>query len=135
MYHCFGFKSEPRSIFAVPRSTFTVPRSTFAGPRSAFAVPRSTLTTSTYDLFGTSWCCLHLGSYDSDAPTKIIGSSYKAGFPLINLCVRLAGELQIGQIAFNFVTVSLKLINSGIAPNGSPRKSVSSPAMITRIPR
>jgi hypothetical protein len=88
-----------------------------------------------YGLFGTSWWCLHLGSYDSDAPTKMIGSSYDAGLPLINLCVRLAGDPQIGQIAFNLVTVSLKDINTGIGPNGSPRKSVSSPATITLIPR
>ena len=65
----------------------------------------------------------------------MIGSWYEAGCPLIRRCERVAGAPQTLQIDVSFVTNSDFVSRIGIVPNGSPRKSLSNPATITRIPR
>ena len=65
----------------------------------------------------------------------IVGESYRAGLsadqPLI-AARRVAADT---QIACSLSTISATASNCGIGPNGSPRKSVSVPARITRTPR
>ena len=65
----------------------------------------------------------------------IVGESYGAGRPWIRRWLRLAGAPHSTQIACSLSTISATAISCGIAPNGSPRKSVSVPARITRRPR
>ena len=65
----------------------------------------------------------------------IVGESYRAGFPSISRWLRQAGSPQTTQIACSLSTTSAAAMRSPIAPNGSPRKSVSVPARITRTPR
>jgi len=49
--------------------------------------------------------------------------------------LRLAGDPHSTQIACSLSTISATAMSCGMAPNGSPRKSVSVPARITRRPR
>ena len=54
--------------------------------------------------------------------------------PSISRCVRVAGSPQTMQIAVSFVTWSARASSRGIAPNGMPRKSRSSPVTMTCLP-
>ena len=69
------------------------------------------------------------------APTRITGSSRRAGLPSTSRCVMVAGPAQIWQIACSLSASSAWASSCGIGPNGSPRKSRSRPAASTRAPR
>jgi hypothetical protein len=65
----------------------------------------------------------------------MVGESYGAGRPPSSRWLRLAAAPQSTQIACSLSTTSATAMSCGMAPKGSPRKSVSVPARITRRPR
>ena len=81
-----------------------------------------------------SWQSRQRASYCSLAPTTIVAPEYGAGRPSTSRCVVVAGPPQRWQTAWSLSTNSAWASSSGIGPNGSRRKSWSSPATITRAP-
>ena len=65
----------------------------------------------------------------------IVGESQRAGRPSTRRWFRHASPPHTMQIARSLSTISATAMRSPMAPKGSPRKSVSVPATITRTPR
>src|SRR5215208_3969970 len=64
----------------------------------------------------------------------MVGAETGAGFPSMRRCEREASLPQRAQIALSFTTTSASASRLGIGPNGSPLKSMSSPATMTSYP-
>ncbi len=95
---------------------------------SAYAATRAASTP-------TSWQPPQRASYCSAAPTRTVSPEYGAGCPSTSRCVVVAVPPQRWHTAWSLSTNSAWERSSGIGPNGSRRKSWSSPAAMTRTPR